>query len=32
VVLCAIWGAQQAAIELAARDVAPILQVGLPSA
>ena len=29
--LCAIWGAQQVAIKLAAHDVAPILQVGLRS-
>jgi drug/metabolite transporter (DMT)-like permease len=32
VVLCAIWGAQQVAIKLAAQDVAPIMQVGLRSA
>jgi drug/metabolite transporter (DMT)-like permease len=31
VVLCAIWGAQQVAIKLAAHDVAPIMQVGLRS-
>ena len=30
-VLCAIWGAQQVAIKLAARDVAPMMQVGLRS-
>ncbi|HTT70933.1 MAG TPA: DMT family transporter [Anaeromyxobacteraceae bacterium] len=30
-VLCAIWGAQQVAIKLAAPDLAPILQVGLRS-
>jgi drug/metabolite transporter (DMT)-like permease len=30
-VLCAIWGAQQVAIKLAAHDVAPIMQVGLRS-
>ena len=30
-VLCAIWGAQQVAIKLAAGDVAPIMQVGLRS-
>ncbi|HTN52663.1 MAG TPA: DMT family transporter [Anaeromyxobacter sp.] len=29
--LCAIWGAQQVAIKLAARDVAPIMQVALRS-
>jgi len=32
VLLCAIWGAQQVAIKLAARDVVPIMQVGLRSA
>jgi drug/metabolite transporter (DMT)-like permease len=31
VVLCAIWGAQQVAIKLAAPDVVPIMQVGLRS-
>ena len=31
VVLCAIWGAQQVAIKLAAHDVAPIMQIGLRS-
>jgi drug/metabolite transporter (DMT)-like permease len=31
VLLCAIWGAQQVAIKLAAPDVAPILQLGLRS-
>ena len=31
VLLCAIWGAQQVAIKLAADDLAPILQVGLRS-
>lgn len=31
VLLCAIWGAQQVAIKLAAHDVAPIMQVGLRS-
>ena len=31
VVLCALWGAQQVAIKLAAHDVAPIMQVGLRS-
>jgi drug/metabolite transporter (DMT)-like permease len=31
VVLCAIWGAQQVAIKLAARDVVPVMQVGLRS-
>jgi drug/metabolite transporter (DMT)-like permease len=31
VVLCAIWGAQQVAIKLAAHDLAPIMQVGLRS-
>lgn len=31
VVLCAIWGAQQVAIKLAAGDVVPIMQVGLRS-
>jgi drug/metabolite transporter (DMT)-like permease len=30
--LCAIWGAQQVAIKLAAQDVAPVVQVGLRSA
>jgi drug/metabolite transporter (DMT)-like permease len=30
-VLCAIWGAQQVAIKLAARDVVPIMQVALRS-
>lgn len=29
--LCAIWGAQQVAIKLAAHDVAPVMQVGLRS-
>jgi drug/metabolite transporter (DMT)-like permease len=32
VALCAIWGAQQVAIKLAAGDVAPLVQVGLRSA
>jgi drug/metabolite transporter (DMT)-like permease len=32
VALCAIWGAQQVAIKLAADDVAPLMQVGLRSA
>ncbi len=32
VLLCALWGAQQVAIKLAAHDVAPILQVTLRSA
>ena len=32
VLLCAIWGAQQVAIKLAAPDVAPVMQVGLRSA
>ena len=32
VLLCAIWGAQQVAIKLAAHDVVPIMQVGLRSA
>lgn len=31
VLLCAIWGAQQVAIKLAAHDVVPIMQVGLRS-
>jgi drug/metabolite transporter (DMT)-like permease len=31
IVLCAIWGAQQVAIKLAAHDVAPMMQVGLRS-
>jgi len=31
VLLCAIWGAQQVAIKLAAGDVVPIMQVGLRS-
>lgn len=31
VLLCAIWGAQQVAIKLAAQDVVPIMQVGLRS-
>lgn len=31
VVLCAIWGAQQVAIKLAADDLVPIMQVGLRS-
>jgi drug/metabolite transporter (DMT)-like permease len=31
VLLCAIWGAQQVAIKLAAPDVSPLMQVGLRS-
>ncbi len=31
VLLCAIWGAQQVAIKLAAHDVVPLVQVGLRS-
>jgi drug/metabolite transporter (DMT)-like permease len=31
VLLCALWGAQQVAIKLAAHDVVPIMQVGLRS-
>jgi drug/metabolite transporter (DMT)-like permease len=31
VLLCAIWGAQQVAIKLAAHDIVPIMQVGLRS-
>jgi len=31
IVLCALWGAQQVAIKLAAHDVVPIMQVGMRS-
>jgi drug/metabolite transporter (DMT)-like permease len=31
VILCALWGLQQVAIKLAARDIAPIMQVALRS-